>query len=116
VAIIAKDILDLANSLYLAGDEVSLRSAASRAYYAAYHACLPIADNLPSKSVRGGSHERVIAILAAAPSKSIRKAAAQLKMAKDTRVIADYDLDSSFRNLDAISTIRKAESISKLIE
>lgn len=40
-------ILTLAEDLAARGDEVGLRSAISRAYYASYHALLPRANELP---------------------------------------------------------------------
>lgn len=110
------EILDLSRSLIAQKEEVSFRAAASRAYYAAFHACKPIADKLPISSANGGVHNRLIASLADAPDQSLRKAAARLKMAKDTRVTADYHLGEDFTELDAISAIRKAEDILRLIE
>ncbi len=63
MAINAEDLLELARELADQDGEVYWRSAASRAYYCAFHECQAIAVNLPEAPYVAepkGAHDRVI--------------------------------------------------------
>jgi uncharacterized protein (UPF0332 family) len=86
--------------------EIDFRSAASRAYYAAYHCAVDLAKDLPVKSViKGGYHELVIKTLASAGSDPFGRKCARvaylLSSMRGTREVADYHLDADFPKTDA---------------
>lgn len=102
------DLSVLARELAAATTEVAKRTAINRAYYAAYHAILPIADWVPGSNSRGAqgnlSHRELprrlrdwrllpsgLARLRALASKA-KTAAGQLEGAIAVRELADYSL------------------------
>lgn len=93
-----RDLLTFANALLAGAGEVELRGAVSRAYYAAYHATLPIASTLPATRTDGGVHVQQVARLKQCPKNE--RCATQIKMLgrlleqeRLNRKLADYDLD-----------------------
>lgn len=79
-------------------EEASLRSAASRLYYSAYHRALDYADanNFQLKGVAKGSHDRLIKRL---HGNNATVLARKLRSMKDIRCHADYDLSVQFEEL-----------------
>lgn len=102
--------------------EASLRSACSRAYYAAYHhslARLPNAYQPSETDMKGArSHDVVISALTAwgnsidtAGRTQARLAAKDLRRLKDLRKAADYDLNNDFSVREMHSSIVWARQI-----
>ncbi|MEE8396046.1 MAG: hypothetical protein V3S29_08330, partial [bacterium] len=71
-----------ASTLLKEDTEACHRSSASRAYYAAYHFCKPLAERLPEgRSSRRGSHQRLI--------DRLRKHAVRARTSQKDRQIRD---------------------------
>jgi len=64
MSITPQDLLDIAESIYANGGEISHRSATNRAYYSSFHLCSEFADSYPlpeppyAQNVTG-SHDRL---------------------------------------------------------
>jgi uncharacterized protein (UPF0332 family) len=100
--------------------EASCRSAASRAYYGAYHAAQRVAETLPAPAdTNCGMHELVIRTLMECPIKAstkprdlaVRRIGVLLMRARDGRTAADYDTRSAFPSQRATETIEVCEDI-----
>lgn len=103
--------------------ECDLRSATSRAYYAAYHHCLTWLGSLPPPArtlgTSGGVHQRLIDRLQKPHSSLIplgkhvmsRKAAQKLVAMRIRRKYADYELGITPTRTDTENQIAAAESI-----
>lgn len=88
-------------------DETHNRTAVSRAYYCAYHACA-----LHYKPIQtGGMHAAMIESLTKSPTAQERKAGFILKELRDLRVIADYKLSNSITQRDTEHSIRQTEKL-----
>ncbi len=117
------DFLQTAKQLYQDGNvpEADLRSAASRAYYAALHAShLALPDSRkPSEAIlrNKGSHQAIIDALdawAKAPGvgrEQARKLVRTLRRLRDTRKNADYSLLTDFKNNDARLALMDASQV-----
>ena len=121
MAITPSDLLMYARKLRDDPSEPAQRSAASRAYYAAFHPCRDLAKTLPRpKSAGRGAHQQVIATLAnfegepGARRDRVRRLGELLQHAKDLRTRADYYLDRDFSSAEAQMTLSYAERITRL--
>lgn len=104
-----QDLLTLADTLSNGAGECEWRSAASRAYYAAYHKALDAADAcLSANPYAGGEHERLTERFKL-HSKKGKQIAYVLIDLKKTRTIADYKLATSFQQADATDFIPRCE-------
>lgn len=102
-------------------DEISLRTAVSRGYYAAYHRALEVSflcpNSPPAPDKNEGVHAALIRRFKSVPSKGFagstlaREIGARLAQSRALRVIADYELNKTVRANDARSSIRYAEQI-----
>ncbi len=108
MAITPQDLLEYAESLILESGEIRLRNAAGRAFYAAYHSCLPLCDRLESgPDLREGTHRRIIRLLSdyhgpdESISRRIRALGVMYKQVRDLRSKADYEIDSDFTEGEA---------------
>lgn len=111
MAIAPSDLLKLAGSLLAAGDEASLRSAISRAYYAAYHATLPIVNALPAVSASGGIHAEHVGRLRQCPPRErcavkIKTLGRLLNQERLSRRLADYFLDRAVTSTTAGDSVK----------
>lgn len=94
--------------------EVDLRNATSRAYYAAYHRCRLLAENLPAPAAhQGGVHRIVIDTLTENKSWKLKSLGYMLDQCRKLRVEADYDINSEFRHQDAHNVLAVGEKILK---
>lgn len=106
MTIAPKDLLAFSESLVSSTDEVTLRAAASRAYYAAYHHSLSYAIENEIEILkappeeRAGVHGDLIYTFRQHSAENIRQAAYSLQQAKDIRSKADYKLQSNLVNND----------------
>lgn len=108
-------------------DEIGLRTAVSRAYYAAYHNALAVSHECPDPPPRSnpegeGMHARLIRRFTGVPRKGFKGAALakqigfNLGQARALRVRADYELNKTVNANDARRQIDSAEKIATLIE
>jgi len=80
----AKEFFLLAQELMQGEREVDYRSAASRAYYSAFHACRILLKTLPNlPGSVGTSHQKVIDELLSHSDKRIHSLGNKLKVARD---------------------------------
>ena len=98
-----EDLLDLAQSLLAGQTEPHLRSAVSRAYYAAYHGCKDWHSALPMPGSNtgpgGGNHQQLInqlcnpdASVVGADKMKSKVLSVKLGVLRKTRHEADYEL------------------------
>ena len=118
MSITAADFLKLAKDLLARSDEVAVRAAASRAYYAAYHACSAVRTKFPyAAGGRRGTHEALIEDLRgflgdpADLQWKVRAIGAMLQNTKDSRVTADYHIDQEFPKKAAQDAFDMCEKI-----
>lgn len=107
-------------------DEASNRSSASRAYYAAYHACLALSNSLPDPPPPPpkGLHDRAIRALSNCPirgstrerDKTVRKLGIGLGQLRDLRTRADYKVGEAFGANDSQQAISSCEDIFLLVD
>lgn len=110
-------------------DEAHIRASVSRAYYAAFHALVPIANHLPPSSnvdrrVSYMSHHEVISRLkewkpASAKLARLRTTARTLAQvtsaARASRVRADYSLDQDVDIDDATTQLVRVRQILRIV-
>ena len=108
-------LFEAARAIAQGGSEVDLRNATSRAYYAAYHRCRLLAENLPEPAAHqgGGVHRFVIDTLTKNKSWKLKSLGYMLDQCRKLRVEADYDINSEFRDQDAHNTLAVGERILK---
>jgi uncharacterized protein (UPF0332 family) len=118
------DYLELAKSLYSSpstsgGDEAALRTATSRAYYAAYHLALEFARNEKYTPYHtGDDHQGLVKYYREfAADKLRKKLSTELDRMRDSRRQADYDtkLHQSPKAM-ADLTIKRAETVLQLLQ
>jgi uncharacterized protein (UPF0332 family) len=103
----------------LSNDEISNRSAASRAYYGALHASKPLADQLPDPVKFEGSHDRAIRAMKEYPvtiankstALAIHRVGILLSQCRSLRTLADYNCSIAFSGSEAEEAIGFAEQI-----
>ena len=120
MAVSPRDLLAIAQELIGREGEINHRTAANRAYYAAFHFCSTVAASLPPPLTPGRrSHERLISKLKNHPvSKAtedfdlnVRTLGNLLAKAKPLRVHADYLIGEEFGRAKAEELIPRAEKI-----
>lgn len=111
MAVTSNDLLETARELATGTREVDFRNAASRAYYAAYHRCRPIAKGLGLRTSERGVHSDVIDALITATKPEPKQLARLLKQCRTLRAKADYKTDQFFRRSEAETCIRRVERI-----
>lgn len=107
------DILAVAHQLHELKSEPAFRSAASRAYYAAYHSALRFANSNGIASLdhfQMGSHEKLSMRFEQDGEKSV---AIMLNNMKALRHTADYDLDKSVDEMQVKVQLLTAEKLIK---
>lgn len=106
----AKEIMDCARRLADLDDEADRRASASRAYYSAFHALCPLVSMLPATSTAAKTasyltHGEALARLAdwkpSGNTACLKKlgtsagvATRQMRACRETRELADYDLEN----------------------
>lgn len=111
------DFLAQSQRLIQLDEEVEHRSAVSRAYYCAFHACTKVCDALGVGPSIGSkrSHEEVIDCLTSVPSTKpfgalkveCKALGIELRKGKKLRKCADYQLDRTLALSDAKSHLAK---------
>lgn len=121
------DLLRLARELAARADEASLRAAAGRAYYTAYHVCLALADSRGFQEWRRqqapstGSHEALIRFLEnfgsdPASRTVVRSLGQRPRRARDIRTRADYHINADFGAQFARQAIAGADRIAESVQ
>ncbi|TVO79049.1 HEPN domain-containing protein [Sedimenticola selenatireducens] len=114
------DFLSFAQDQLTNDLEISQRNAASRAYYAAFHAAKAVSNNLPQyQDVNGGCHTHLIDTLENHMVKSIsrdRDMAIKslgyiLRQCRTLRTKADYHISLEFTKKEAELAIAQAKKI-----
>lgn len=121
-----KCLYDFADRCAQAGDEVSVRCAVSRGYYAALHAAKSVLhDECEQERGKGdvqGSHNAVIYAYQKygnqlLPGRTEAKQIARLlRRVKDQRVHADYDLDQNFEAVQWECVRQDVEAIMDMLK
>ena len=111
MAVSPKQLLDAALELAKGSREVDFRNGTSRAYYAAYHRCRPIAKRNGLRSSRRGVHSDVIDALRTATKPRLKQLAQMLARCKALRAKADYNIDEEFRRSEAQTSTRQVQKI-----
>ena len=97
MAVTPDDLLRAATEMGQRDSEVHWRSAASRAYYAAYHRCRQMAMAERLEVQEGGSqHVALATALERGPNAPIRRIGYILDSCRLLRSQADYDIDQRF--------------------
>lgn len=112
MAVSPRTLLESANTLLQGGEEIDHRNAASRAYYAAYHACRALADEggLPSYADTG-THRALIDALTGSRNNTCKGVGFLLRQCRKYRVAADYKIDEDFPEYYARSILAKSYQI-----
>lgn len=111
MSISTSDLLHFATTLSNGTSECEWRSAASRAYYSAYHKVLGVADScLPPSPYAIGEHERLTDRLKQQGVKGKSLAYVLIDL-KRVRTKADYKLGESFRQQEATDLIANCPAV-----
>ncbi len=93
--------------------EVDYRNAASRAYYAAYHACKNIAEQKKINLSAGATHEKLILGLKNSRNKDLQRLGNILQNMRDSRHKADYKINDTFSYQEAKKILGMAIKLKK---
>ena len=105
-------LLGAARALGRGEAEIDQRNAASRAYYAAYHRCLPFGRRLGLSAEPGhGVHRQLLDTLIGSPDLKVKSIGYRLNECRKLRVQADYEIESDFSSGDARLAIEQCERI-----
>jgi len=88
-----EDFLILAKELHSKGNEAALRSATSRAYYAAFHKGREVLTSMNFKIVKATAHKDICRYLQYSGDREVIAAGLKLDSLRTMRNKADYDLD-----------------------
>lgn len=113
------NFLESAKELSQLGNETAFRNAISRAYYAAYHAVLPLDNAFANHGgVKSdvGVHEQLITKLENCPRSNpnwteLKSIGFLMRKAKTARTESDYDLTSFISEKNALCQIELVEKI-----
>jgi len=89
--------------------EIQIRNSVSRAYYAAYHACLEVYKM--DGSADGGVHAKLISGLTKSTDANDRKIGFILQQLKGFRTVADYHLSATVLVQDKETSIKQTEKL-----
>ena len=109
----SKDLLESAKRLQRGSVESDYRTGASRAYYAAYHACLPIGERVGLSAERNvGVHTRLSRTLTVFSKRTDYKSVGYLlRECCNIRVWADYELERDFSKAEGDFNVRQCTRI-----
>ena len=106
-----KLLLEAAKALGQGKSEVDQRNAASRAYYAAYHRCLPIAESIGLPAETKGVHRDLIGTLTKTRDMQVKSMGYMLDQCRGLRVKADYEIQIEFSAENARLVMDQCERI-----
>ena len=106
------ELLDAAKVIGRGEAEVDWRNATSRAYYAAWHRCLPIGRSVGLSARPGqGVHQQLIETLTGNRNTTLKSLGYMLRQCRDFRVEADYEIETDFPPEDARTALEQCEKI-----
>lgn len=112
MSVTPNELLEAAKALGRGDSEVDWRNAASRAYYAARHRCLPIGQSVGLLvQPRRGMHQQLIDVLTEHPNRTLKSLGYALKQCRDLRVKADYRIEIDFPPRSARIALTQSENI-----
>ncbi|MCZ6629168.1 MAG: hypothetical protein O7E56_13185, partial [SAR324 cluster bacterium] len=113
-----EELLAYAEELILQPAEISIRNAAGRAFYAAYHACSPINERLdPGLKFKEGTHQKLIRLFTEydgaddETSGKVRALGWMYKQVRDLRSKTDYEIEMEFTLAEAQVLLGTAKRI-----
>jgi len=108
--------LEFSEGLLESKEEINIRNAMSRSYYASYHAGQPIGKKFALYAdVEGGSHAQFISRFTEHSDVSVRKVGFVLRSCLSDRRIADYELDMDLSIDDALLAISQNKRVIGLL-
>ena len=108
------ELLRAADELAEGVRESDWRNAASRAYYAAYHACIPLAFG--SVSAQPGHREIARRLTRPTAAMDSRSAGYLLDQCRELRERADYRISTDFRRDDVDTALRASHRIFGIVK
>jgi uncharacterized protein (UPF0332 family) len=112
-----RDFLPAARRLASSSDEADLRSAASRAYYAAFHAARDLLTTLRFRTPRADrAHNYLYVRLNNCGAPAVEGAATLLHDLRSLRNLADYEVRSPFGAQEAAGAVDDAEEIFRIFD
>ena len=112
-----KQLLDYAISLSSSSFEMDCRMSANRAYYAAYHKCISLANDMdPPAKTSGGVHEQLVKTFENAIGRKYQSIAYMLHQSHTFRARADYDIGGDFSEQDRDTVIETCERIIGIVD
>jgi uncharacterized protein (UPF0332 family) len=112
-----RDFLPAARRLANGADEADWRSAASRAYYAAFHAARDLLTDLRFRAPRADrAHNYLYARLNNCGAPLVRRAANLLTDLRTLRNVADYDVRQPFAARQASASVTDTEEILRILD
>lgn len=116
MSITPSDLLAHAQSL-LGNHEPSNRSAASRAYYAAYHECQAVFKTVVcAETEKSGMHNKFITGMTRSPNKQDKMIGYILRDNYQLRLSADYNLESDFSEKKANQAVKQSERLMGMVQ
>lgn len=117
MAVTPESLLKAAELLLEGGSEEDHRNAVSRAYYAAFHKCMPVALALGLQPYTNrGTHQDLIDILQSSRTKAHKALANMLIQCRKLRVEADYRIEGSFEEGDARTGLASCSRIFEKVD
>jgi uncharacterized protein (UPF0332 family) len=112
-----RDFLPSARRLAGSSAEADLRSAASRAYYAAFHAARDLLTALRFRTPRADrAHNYLYVRLGNSGEPQVHRAANLLHELRNQRNVADYDVHSLFTARKARVSVTNAEDFLRILD
>jgi uncharacterized protein (UPF0332 family) len=111
------DFLSLASRLAAGPTEADWRSAASRAYYAAFHVARQLLQDLRFRVPHADqAHRHLWLRLSNSGDPQVEQAGAELNVLRRYRNQADYDLNVYFRQAEADAQLRASEQVIQVLD
>ena len=111
MSVTAKQLLEAAQVIGQRTSEVDLRNAASRAYYATYHRCRPIAVSVGLAAGTTSVHSALIDTLTKSLDRKLKSVGYMLDQCRGLRAKADYQIESDFSPEETQTMARQCEEI-----
>ena len=106
------DFLHTAENFLKLSTEIDCRNSASRAYYSAYHHCIPLASVLGTAAKpTSGTHNMFINQFIGSSNFKVKSIGYLLRQCLGLRIKADYQIDIEFHHREAETTVELAKRI-----